>query len=431
MPENELITIALLGASFDTGNLGVSALAESSIKCILHRWPDAEIVIIGAGRSPAKTVIDIEGRPLSVKSFPIRICPNIFVKNHYIKLLFFTLWLRIVSMGVLKRKLGLRNDTFGALCRADLIADITGGDSFSDIYGMKRFVRGYLIKRLCQLYGKSFIMLPQTYGPFKNCLARMMAKKVLRKANGVYSRDKEGLQTVETLIGKTGKTKHSPDMAFVLDLRKPDNPVVEKLHALKQKGRSVVGLNISGLLYNGGYTGNNEFGLKVDYPELVKDIIRYFTFLSNTVVLLVPHVFPNDDLAIESDPVACREIFESLPLEIKKKIILPEGNFDQGEIKYLIGQCEFFIGARMHSCIAAISQCIPTVGMAYSKKFTGVFDSVGIPDSVADMKNRSNAELLEQIVIAFNEKQKLKNELNEIISETKEKVFSLFDGIEI
>ena len=86
----------------------------------------------------------------------------------YIKLLFFTLLLRIVPMGVLKRKLGLRSDAIGALCRADLIADITGGDSFSDIYGMKRFARGYLIKRLCQIGGRPFIMLPQTYGPFKN-----------------------------------------------------------------------------------------------------------------------------------------------------------------------------------------------------------------------------------------------------------------------
>ena len=70
MPDNESITIALLGASFDTGNLGVNALAESSIKCILHRWPDAEIVIIGAGRSPAKTVMNIDGRQIVVKSFP-------------------------------------------------------------------------------------------------------------------------------------------------------------------------------------------------------------------------------------------------------------------------------------------------------------------------------------------------------------------------
>jgi len=37
-------TIILLGASFSTGNLGVSALAWSSIKLVLQRWPESELV---------------------------------------------------------------------------------------------------------------------------------------------------------------------------------------------------------------------------------------------------------------------------------------------------------------------------------------------------------------------------------------------------
>ena len=40
-------SIILLGASFSTGNLGVSALAWSSIKIIRARWPDARIVLVG------------------------------------------------------------------------------------------------------------------------------------------------------------------------------------------------------------------------------------------------------------------------------------------------------------------------------------------------------------------------------------------------
>ena len=44
--------ILLLGASFDTGNLGVSALAESSIKIILNKWPNAQIILLGSGYKP-------------------------------------------------------------------------------------------------------------------------------------------------------------------------------------------------------------------------------------------------------------------------------------------------------------------------------------------------------------------------------------------
>jgi colanic acid/amylovoran biosynthesis protein len=59
-------------------------------------------------------------------------------------------------------------------------------------------------------------------------------------------------------------------------------------------------------------------------------------------------------------------------------------DYDQHEIKAVIGRCDFFIGSRMHSCIAALSQGIPTIGVAYSKKFEGVFDSIGMRNWVID-----------------------------------------------
>ena len=36
----------------------------------------------------------------------------------------------------------------------------------------------------------------------------------------------------------------------------------------------------------------------------------------------------------------------------------------------------------MHACIAALSHGIPTTAVAYSKKFIGFFDSVGLGDYV-------------------------------------------------
>ena len=47
-------------------------------------------------------------------------------------------------------------------------------------------------------------------------------------------------------------------------------------------------------------------------------------------------------------------------------------------MKYLIGQCDFFVGSRMHSCIAAVSQCVPAVSIAYSDKFIGVMATLGL-----------------------------------------------------
>jgi polysaccharide pyruvyl transferase WcaK-like protein len=42
------------------------------------------------------------------------------------------------------------------------------------------------------------------------------------------------------------------------------------------------------------------------------------------------------------------------------------------DLKGKIGLCDFFIGARTHSTIAAYSQCIPTLVMGYSVKSVGI-----------------------------------------------------------
>ena len=42
--------ILLLGATFSTSNMGVGALTAGTIKCILHRFPDAEIFLLDYGK---------------------------------------------------------------------------------------------------------------------------------------------------------------------------------------------------------------------------------------------------------------------------------------------------------------------------------------------------------------------------------------------
>ena len=73
MAEKGNIKICLLGASFDTGNLGVSALADSSIEIILSRWPDAEIVLLGMGSTNGEYFLKLSGREIQVRIERLRI----------------------------------------------------------------------------------------------------------------------------------------------------------------------------------------------------------------------------------------------------------------------------------------------------------------------------------------------------------------------
>jgi len=423
--------VSVLGASFDTGNLGVSALAESSIKIILNKWPSAEIILLGSGYEPHQHRLSIAGKEIYVRTLPIRFCRNIFLPYHFLRLMFYGLLVKILPMSQLKDTLVSHNPYFRLFYETDLVADITGGDSFSDIYGFRRFFLGFLRKWLVIFLGKKLIMLPQTYGPFKRNIAKAMAKYILKRADTIYSRDRDGSEYVKNLLGsntQNGKVQFVPDVAFVLDSRKPTDFDASPLSQISEN-TTVVGVNISGLLFNGGYTQDNMFGLKTDYRTLIPAVIRMLLENKDVVVLLVPHVFPATGYEVESDPNVCLKVYQQLREKYPGRIFLVEGKYDQGEMKHIIGLCDFFIGSRMHSCIAALSQGIPAIGLAYSKKFEGVFRSVNAEHFVIDMRSRDHDEILKAIAEAYEDRLAAAKQLAEIVPMIREEVLKLFADI--
>ena len=425
------VKVGLLGASFDTGNMGVSALAESSIKLILKRWPAAQVTLIGSTYEPQRHHLVLMGKPLCVETLPVRFSKNVLSPYHFFRFAFYGLLAKLMPRSWFKKYVARRNPYFETLYEADVVLDITGGDSFSDIYGMKRFLLGFLKKWLMIFLDKKFILLPQTYGPFKGKLTRMLARHVMKRANMVYSRDRVGVEYATNLLNshkENGKVRFAPDVAFVLDPREPQSLDLGSLYDVRSKDSVVVGLNISGLLFSGGYTRDNMFGLKTDYREMIDGVVDYLMTDERALVLLVPHVFtPNRP--VEDDPRACREVYEKIHNTYPGRIFITQGRYNHNDIKYVIGLCDFFIGSRMHSCIAALSQSIPAVGIAYSKKFKGVFESVGLEHCVADAYQCDQDELLSTVKTAFENRDQIRMKLNEILPEVKADIFNMFETI--
>jgi polysaccharide pyruvyl transferase WcaK-like protein len=169
------------------------------------------------------------------------------------------------------------------------------------------------------------------------------------------------------------------------------------------------------------------FGLKVDYRQVIYDIIDLLMKHNDVFVLLVPHVFPPKGFEVESDPEACRKAYDLTKDTYKKRILLADGKYNHNEIKYIIGLCDFFIGSRMHACIAAISQNIPTVCLAYSKKFEGALEGIGSEDCVVDICNCGEKEVRDKVELVFNRRNQIRNQLERIIPHVKENILGIFD----
>ncbi|MBN1795979.1 MAG: polysaccharide pyruvyl transferase family protein [Sedimentisphaerales bacterium] len=422
------IKVCMLGASFETGNLGVSALAESSIKCILNRWPDAQITLLEGATDSNSFSLSISGGDIKMNVFTIRFCKNIFVRHHFLKLAFYALLAKLSLSKKFREKIISKDQCLKHISESDYVIDINAGDSFSDLYGKRRFLLGFLRKWLVLIMGKKLVFLPQTYGPFRSAITAFLAKWLVKHSAAAYARDKAGFNYLTELLGANEnghKVRLLPDIAFILDAHRPDNLERDFPALLKTDNRPVVGLNISGLLYRGGYNESNMFGLRADYKKLVEGIIKLLVEDCRAQIILVPHVFPPPRFEIESDLSACMDLCRSIDKKYLKNIFLVRKRYSHNEMKYIIGRCDFFVGARMHSCIAAISQSIPTIGLAYSDKFSGIFENVGLEENVIEMRSAANDEILRKIKEGFNSRDEISEKLKVTIPKIKKDVLSL------
>jgi len=153
------IKVCLLGPSFGTGNLGVDALVESSIKVIVNRWPDAEVTLLGSGRVDCEYRLRLFDREIHVRSMPIRFCKNAFQSDHFMVLFFYAMLIKVFRGRRMREIVVRRNSYLKTIVEADMVTDITGGDSFSDIYGMRRFIMGFLRKWLIKAFRKKLVLL--------------------------------------------------------------------------------------------------------------------------------------------------------------------------------------------------------------------------------------------------------------------------------
>jgi polysaccharide pyruvyl transferase WcaK-like protein len=75
----------------------------------------------------------------------------------------------------------------------------------------------------------------------------------------------------------------------------------------------------------------------------------------------------------------------------------------------------------MHACIAAFSSGVPVVPMAYSRKFNGLFGTLGY-NEIADCKKNSMDQVLAKIMSGFLDKAQLRTLITTALSAVEERL---------
>jgi polysaccharide pyruvyl transferase WcaK-like protein len=402
--------VALLGVTRNTDNYGVRVLMSAAIEALAKADPHAEIVLLDYGQQPETWTEQTQAGPRRIRLVNSRFSWRLHLPNNVVRLLALALWSRLLPGAERRRKFIEANPWLGEIQRSKTCFSLAGGDSFSDIYGLPRFFYVVFPQLLVLLLNRPLVLFPQTYGPFGGRLARSMARYILRNARTVFSRDEAGVDVVRAVTGSDRPVVHVvPDIGFAMASEPLDASLARTVAEIRTTG-PVVGLNVSSLLYMGGYTGDNMFQLREAFPALIDALVEHLVIALGARLLLIPHVC-GGPLSEEDESRLCRQLEEKYRRSHGDSVRYVADGLNHRQMKALIGECDLFIGARMHACIGAVSQGVPSVCLAYSKKFAGVMQPLGAGARVVDLRVATIADVLRATTEVFDNRLRLRTEL--------------------
>lgn len=303
------------------------------------------------------------------------------------------------------------------LCReikkCDVVFDFTEGDSFTELYGIKRFVQTSMMKEIVILNKVPLVLGPQTYGPIYSKFAKKWMTHIICKAHSVIARDELSYEFLKSLVHRND-IKLSNDIAFELPYTRGENTETDKIR---------VGLNVSGLLWSGGYSGNNQFGLTIDYKKYIRSIVESLLEDDRYEVHLISHVILEDVNNPESDNYVCSILVN----EYRRLTVAPLFK-SPIEAKSYISKMDCFIGSRMHATIASFSAGVPTIPVSYSRKFEGLYKSLNYPYVIHALEY-STEEAIDKTLCYLNSMDQLKEKIKESRPIIHNKSKALYDTI--
>ena len=209
--------------------------------------------------------------------------------------------------------------------------------------------------------------------------------------------------TYEIVSKINPNTVQVADSAFLLE---KEETVLPERFILK----NTVGVNVSPLIMK--YGTENSLILS-NYEKMIEYIIQK----TDMNVCLIPHVvWKNND-----DREPCRYLYGKY--KYTGRILMAEDR-NCMQLKYIISQCRFFIGARTHATIAAYSTCVPTLAVGYSVKSRGIaIDLFGTDENyvISVQKLQKENELKEKFQWLFEHEKDQRNILEKVIPEYKKK----------
>ncbi len=278
---------------------------------------------------------------------------------------------------------------------SDVVISV-GGDNFNDHYNYSPvpFLEELSFARS---QGALTVIWAASIGPFHTRRFEKKWVRELREVDLITVRENFTLQYLKSL-GIEENVRLVADPAFLV---KPDSRGV--IESWLNKSGKLVGIGISNLI---SHYGTSQQGYLNALTLFCEQILSDAT----SGIVLVPHVYgePGD----QNDKELCEVLAGKLGH--KDRVYAISADYNACQLKHIIGQCDFFIGARTHSTIASLSSLVPTLSIAYSAKAYGINEQIfGHTEYVLGMSEMSESSLKEKFLLLCKDRSEIVERLSQ------------------
>jgi colanic acid/amylovoran biosynthesis protein len=383
-------------------NKGSAAVAIATVKMLRDGIPDAQIassIQFTKGFVADNGIRVIRNRLFSTKYYSVGT-----IVGSSLNVLRSALWALLHTSCPPIAKALVNSRELREFANADVIIDL-GFDTYSDDYGIVSVIE-HSKDILCGVFLKKPVVIwAQSLGPFRSKLTSWLVRFTLNRVALITVREEISLSHLRQLGVGAPPIHLTADPAFVLEPA-PRERAKEILSILgiEPRERTFVGFTMGWTALIGEAKKSNllnfmkeaffiirallperllqavvgnlnrfkrlEMSNYLNMPEIAR-IVDHLVEKLDAVVILVPHDYnPSSD-----DRLLLKQIIQRVKHVDSVKLLT--GDYSSPEIKAVIGQCDIFVGGKMHANIAALSMHVPTIALQYGHKFSGIMKMLG------------------------------------------------------
>ena len=282
---------------------------------------------------------------------------------------------RVLKRGPAEIPRALLSGRLRNLAQADVVLDFNGDTFPTDVHPAKALLHAMRLASLGCL-GVPVIEFVSSPGPFDTPFRRLVSRLAFSGVAAFANREAISSELTRSFGVKAPVVTTACPAWMLQPIDEQRSCQLLRTEGIDPLRRPLVGVTLAGY--------NLHSQRSWDRPRHFDDLVLYLPALRwlledlGATLMLLPHVYRQNPFVHGHEHIngpdhdILKHLREALdPHRYGDRLRLIEGKYSAAEAKGMIGRCDLYLSGRLHAAVAALSQSVPTVLLAYGHKHRG------------------------------------------------------------